>query len=97
MCASAPPHSMAPMEEISRKCLSRSQGGGVRLYNGIVTFNNCEIYSNTADDVSFCPAPFHGPHGRSVQEASLAAHIGWWRLRLWIEHSGELQWVQPLR
>ena len=42
---------MAPMEDVSRKCLSRSQGGGVAVYYGTATFNDCEIYDNTASSV----------------------------------------------
>ena len=41
---------MAPMEEVSRKRPSRSQGGGVFVYYyGTATFTDCQIYSNTAD------------------------------------------------
>ena len=60
-------HSMAPMEAVSRKCPSRSQGGGVFVYYGATaTFADCQIYSNTADTVSLCPHSIPWPHGRSV-------------------------------
>ena len=42
---------MAPMEEVSRKCPSRSQGGGVYVNGGTATFTNCEIYNNTVSSV----------------------------------------------
>ena len=76
-----PYHSMAPMEDVSRKCPSRSQGGGVSVYAGTATFTNCEIFENTASSsVCLCPAPFHGPHGSSFQEVSHAL-AGRWRVR----------------
>ena len=40
---------MAPMEVVSRKCPSRSQGGGVYIYTGgQVDFSGCSIYENDA-------------------------------------------------
>ena len=52
---------MAPMEEVSRKCLSRSQGGGVVVHDTTATlsgaqvdFSGCNLYGNSAsygDDI----------------------------------------------
>ena len=39
---------MAPMEEVSRKCPSCSQGGGVFFTGGTATFTGCYIYDNQA-------------------------------------------------
>ena len=69
---------MAPMEVVSMNCPSRSQGGGVYVDSGaVVSFSGCEIYDNEATGyyVSFCPTPFHGPHGSSFPELTLLAHV----------------------
>ena len=52
---------MAPMEEVSTKFPSCSQGGGVYIYDATATFTDCEIYSNTAGYVRArapCPIPW---------------------------------------
>ena len=75
---------------------SRSQGGGVYVGSGaVVSFSGCEIYDNeaTGNYVSFCPAPFHGPHGSSFQEMSLVL-AG--RRRVHRKRSSGLQRVQHL-
>ena len=77
-----------PHGSSSRKRPSRSQGGGVYVYGAVVNFDGCNIYSNTAGYVRLCPAPFHGPNGSRFQEVSLAARIGWWRVRLRNELGG---------
>ena len=69
---------MAPMEVVSRKRPSRSQGGGVYVYNAHVDFSGCSIYGNEADYVR-AAAPFHGPDASSFQEVSLAL-AGWRRV-----------------
>ena len=46
-------------------------GGGAYVGSGaVVSFSGCAIHDNTASYVSFCLAPFHGPHGSSFQELS---------------------------
>ena len=62
------------------------------VYGGTATFTGCYIYDNEAYYVRLGPTPFHGPHGRSFQEVSLVL-AGRRRVRQWIEHSGELQWL----
>ena len=49
------PLSMAPMEVVSRKCPSRSQGGGVYINGGQVDFSGCSIFDNEAEYVRECP------------------------------------------
>ena len=47
--------SIAPMEEMPRKLpwsLLLLQGGGVRISGAQVTFTDCNIYKNTAVEVS---------------------------------------------
>ena len=55
--------SMAPMEAASKKCPSRSQGGGVSVGSGaVVSFSGCGIHDNEASGyVSLYPHPVPWP------------------------------------
>ena len=50
-----------PMEDISRRCPSRSQGGGVYVYYGTATLTTCQVYNNAVLYVSLCPHPIPWP------------------------------------
>jgi len=39
---------MAPMDQPQKS--EHLQGGGVMIWNGVVNFNNCQIYNNKAGD-----------------------------------------------
>ena len=79
--------SIAPMEfqRVHNASTLLFQGGGVYISGGTVNVFSSNIYSNTAEEVRLPlrPTPFHGRHGRSFQEVSLAL-AGWWHVRcLW--------------
>ena len=69
--SNAPPHRPDGVLAFSHGgCLS--QGGGVWIINGDLTFTNCEIYSNQATSVS-AQNPI-APMGCSLFTIALAAH-----------------------
>ena len=56
------------------------QGGGLFISGGDVTITNCDIYQNTADNVSACYLNLlwtflHRPHGGNFQEPSLYFYL----------------------
>ena len=52
---------MAPMEEVSTKFPSCSQGGGVYVNGGTATFTSCYIYDNTISNVRLGPSHSMAP------------------------------------
>ena len=79
-------------------CACCSQGGGVRIAGGTVSFDVCNIYENSANSVSVCcsNAIPHRPDG------VLAFHLTGWLLagrrclHWWLKYPGRLPKLQHI-